>query len=341
MFSGGPPQGPTLLLKKLRGEQIDWKAIEDQHTPNIRCRGPCMAVRFKDEFSEKEWRNKEDSHCKECITTLQEDGKTHRCSRCRRWFPRNEFSLRSETVRHVCSGCNDKGLRKCMLCEVEKPQSQFSSTRWGQVLKRRICLECSGDRTCTSCHRRGGAEKFAREEWKKADDVRQCKDCVPMRCCKCRKAKAKGQYTKEQWKEPEGTAICNDCNRKRCGLCNKAKTYQDFDPSVWDMADGSAEHCCRECTRGRNPKGMWMCNNRRCKLQKPISDFSMARATHGDKVEGNSRVCDVCIRKRMEEEAQMAMSSSEQVQRKARKKSSRRHCSYTSVLCFSSLCFCF
>ena len=54
VFSHGPLEGPTLLLKKIRGEAIDWDAVENKHSPSTHCRGPCMTVRFKDEFGEKE-----------------------------------------------------------------------------------------------------------------------------------------------------------------------------------------------------------------------------------------------------------------------------------------------
>ena len=104
----------------------------------------------------------------------------------------------------------------------------------------------------------------------------------------------------------EGQAVCKDCDRKRCDKSNKAKIYSDFDPSVWDEADGSAKYWCRECTRGRRSKGMWVCRNRRCKLQKPIEDFSIAKQRHGDNVKGNSRVCDDCIRRR---EAEVALTA--------------------------------
>ena len=33
LFSRGQKEGPDLLLKHLRGEKIDWKAIEEEHTP--------------------------------------------------------------------------------------------------------------------------------------------------------------------------------------------------------------------------------------------------------------------------------------------------------------------
>ena len=67
IFNAGEPEGPSLLLRCLRGEPVDWKAIEDKHTPKTRCHGPCLEVRFKEDFSVFEWRRKEDPCCKTCI----------------------------------------------------------------------------------------------------------------------------------------------------------------------------------------------------------------------------------------------------------------------------------
>ena len=39
VFTRGEPEGPSLLLQVLRGEIIDWEAIEAKHTPSARCRG--------------------------------------------------------------------------------------------------------------------------------------------------------------------------------------------------------------------------------------------------------------------------------------------------------------
>ena len=44
-------------------------------------------------------------------------------------------------------------------------------------------------------------------------------------------------------------------------------------------------------------KGMWTCMNRFCQLQKPMENYSKARAKHSDNVNGNSRVCDDCFQK--------------------------------------------
>ncbi len=69
-----------MLLRKLRGEKLDWEAIEETHSPMRRCTGPCMGLCPKKDFLDKEWKNTEDPHCKMCIKRLKEQGKTTRCT---------------------------------------------------------------------------------------------------------------------------------------------------------------------------------------------------------------------------------------------------------------------
>ena len=57
-FTRGAPEGPTLLLQKLRGEHIDWKAIEEKHIPQGKCKH-CHKLRYKDAFRPSQWK-KED-----------------------------------------------------------------------------------------------------------------------------------------------------------------------------------------------------------------------------------------------------------------------------------------
>ena len=206
---------------------------------------------------------------------MKEQGKTHRCCECRRWFEKSKFeSDHGHLNRFICNECDEfKMLRKCFLCGMEKPKSEFSATRWNQILQRRICLECSGDKCCSICRLRDGPQKFTPDEWAKPDGKRRCKNCLPRQCLKCRKTKAMHQFSKSEQLKEISQAVCIDCDRRRCGRCNKEKTYKDFEPSIWELADGSPQYCCRECTQGRRVPGMWTCANNRCRMQKPLSDF--------------------------------------------------------------------
>ena len=49
-FQEGLAEGTALLPKKLRGEEIDWMATEEQYIPKKLC-GICGKVRMKDQFA--------------------------------------------------------------------------------------------------------------------------------------------------------------------------------------------------------------------------------------------------------------------------------------------------
>ena len=68
-FTRGAPEGPTLLLQKLRGQVIDWKAIEEKHTPQGRC-NHCHKLQYKDAFHPSQWK-REERLCKQCQDALK------------------------------------------------------------------------------------------------------------------------------------------------------------------------------------------------------------------------------------------------------------------------------
>ena len=205
-----------------------------------------------------------------------------------------------------------------MQCEKDKAQDQFSATKWGKELKRRLCLECSGDRSCSSCHLRGGHDKFPKDEWDKPQELRKCKGCMPRHCPRCRKSKTKSSFSREQWLLPEGKSICSDCHRRRCGKCNKAKTVKDFAADMWEKADGAKEAYCRECAKGSRTHGMWTCNNKRCKQQRPHTAFKRAIARYGMKPHPKAKVCDECLKRQEEEEKQVARKGLQHLDKKQR-----------------------
>ena len=69
-------EGPRLLLKHLRGEHIDWKAIEEEFMPRAMCFG-CGFVHFKPQYAPGQWARKtKQRYCKECV----EANKKRRCA---------------------------------------------------------------------------------------------------------------------------------------------------------------------------------------------------------------------------------------------------------------------
>ena len=54
IFTQGPPEGPELLLRHLRGEDLDWSELDAKHTLTTICTG-CDKTKFKDEFHFRQW----------------------------------------------------------------------------------------------------------------------------------------------------------------------------------------------------------------------------------------------------------------------------------------------
>ena len=130
-----------------------------------------MTLRMKDEFSSVELKNKEDPHCKECIKRLQEQGKTRRCTRCRKWCGQKDVDNYGILARNyhlnklICNECEEaKQNRKCEKCDKEKAESEFAASRWDRVLQERICLDCQGRKTCSQCKKQKDPTSFFKEQ---------------------------------------------------------------------------------------------------------------------------------------------------------------------------------
>ena len=131
-FWQGPPEGPTLLLKCLRHEHIDWAEIERAHTPQIQCHGPCLTVRFKEDFFLRELNCTGDAYCKACVKRMAEQGTPYRCARCKLWCAATMFSASTqENVMHkICRACLSVKTRSCIACGSNKPQADFTDSMW-------------------------------------------------------------------------------------------------------------------------------------------------------------------------------------------------------------------
>ena len=87
LFTQGPIDGPDLLLKVLRHEEIDWKAIEDKYTPHKLC-SLCGFNRFKEQYLPSQWSRKDKlSVCRTCTEEKQRAGTPYECMTCNVWKP--------------------------------------------------------------------------------------------------------------------------------------------------------------------------------------------------------------------------------------------------------------
>ena len=97
LFTRGQQRGPELLLKHLRGEDIDWKAIEEEYMPRDKCVN-CGSVKYKHEFPLQQWTRKDKCrHCTGCVDQKEDAGTPLQCSNCKLWKATAAFP---ETQRH-------------------------------------------------------------------------------------------------------------------------------------------------------------------------------------------------------------------------------------------------
>ena len=119
LFTKDSPKGPELLLKTLRGEHIDWKAIEEQHTPSLRC-VQCDFVILKDGFLASQWSRKDAfSCCRKCVQQKKDAGTPYECTNCHFWtcvetFKRDKLDARCG--RRVCKDCVAVLELSCFVC---------------------------------------------------------------------------------------------------------------------------------------------------------------------------------------------------------------------------------
>jgi hypothetical protein len=329
-FCQGGPEGPTLLLKTLKREYVDWKAVEEKHIPQRKCRGFCMCMRLKDEFSALEWRNQEDPHCKACVQKRQNQGTPYRCTRCRNWFTENSFAesmMYNKVAQRLCQNCvanSQQKPRKCSHCGIEKAKEQFTPALWNKCKKDRKCIDCMAGRKCCECDTQGDQHMFARCEWDKPHDQRKCLECMTKRCSRCRTDKRRPMYAMDQWKLLDGDVtdrFCYDCNRKQCSKCFVSKGQKDFDNNLWSLPNKHPDRLCFNCVVGPKQVGMWLCQNQNCRKRKPVAEFSIAIRRRGGKpenVKSNSKRCNACIAKFDHELRDMAAASAAQVQKRKR-----------------------
>ena len=58
LFDRGIAEGPSILLQLLRGEDVNWKALEARYAPKAVCTG-CRTSLFKKDYALQQWNSKE------------------------------------------------------------------------------------------------------------------------------------------------------------------------------------------------------------------------------------------------------------------------------------------
>ena len=155
LFNRGQTSSMGILLSVLKGECIDWQAIEYAYMPSKVC-PQCGIMKKFQAFSVTEWKrvdknNNQLGNCMMCIAKHKAEHCPCQCTTCFRW--RAETAL-PEGKRHwqsrhnrVCVDCLDK--RECKVCKIEKPEFMFTENEW-----KHAAWACSAQGRCKECFKR-------------------------------------------------------------------------------------------------------------------------------------------------------------------------------------------
>ena len=131
-FQKGVGLGRELLLRHLRGEHIDWKALLAKYCEERPCSG-CGERRQNCAFTAGQWKREDnDRVCRECTKHYADLGTPWQCMICKQWhaeenFPANHRQRQCSFYR-VCLTCELKEV--CVSCNVAKAASDFGPAAW-------------------------------------------------------------------------------------------------------------------------------------------------------------------------------------------------------------------
>ena len=328
VFNHGSPEGPTLLLKHLRHETIDWSEIENRLVPKKTCTGLCGLLRCLDEFDAKEIKNRTDPLCKACIVKLKTDGTPNRCTRCRMWFGEDAFNgslHRRALTKNICHECKQHVLEsRCCKCNENKPLEAFTPMQRRKALHQRECIACQDScLICGGCKKARCFSSFPKSERSKPSGTWICSACTTKSCSNCHKSIKKTGFSSSQWNSVSSHMLCEQCDLKRCAACNKQKTYYQYQSRNWHIPDGDVQRKCIVCCslsscsqsyQGKK-KGLWICQAKACRKQLPHGAFSRVISKYGPKVTGLSRKCNDCIQRQEQVEKDTLSESMQHVQK--------------------------
>ena len=231
VLTKGEREGPNLLLQHLRGEQIDWPAIEAKYMPRKQC-SECNFIYFKDDYQPMQWSRKDHlSVCKACMSSKKQQGTPFRCNTCGLWKGEDAFTFEQQhgmcLLRRVCEDCLE--MRKRTACTVYKSEKDFTPCQWRDTLRSPPIGKCkacmwskSETKKCAGpCSRTLPSASFTARMWRESADLRKCLSCMPKcprghwRCVECKDVKPLTEYS--DWLLPRarkvnnGTARCNGC----------------------------------------------------------------------------------------------------------------------------------
>ena len=329
LFCQGNLEGPELLLKVLRGEDIDWQAIEEKHMPSHMCHG-CDTKQFKAEFSPGQWsRLSGKRYCKACEKVVSANRTQKQCHRCGTWKPESSFSpeiwkKRASDLTH-CLACGDR--RKCRRCNEAKLEQEFTPGEWkeaGWIRKRstqrgtcKDCIEHGQDlKQCTGrCKNKLPEICFTYQMWNKRNPLYiKCKECQrgkrlqgalmdEKECDACHEFKSRSLFTDSQWERRKGRCMicCKEtgqwtCRAPGCTFTGAKDMFREW-TKTQKLGRNNGYEWCNKCFLTKKQTGgkPWVCRGYACNFIGDKESFRLWRAKQKqDKANGKEK-CDMCF----------------------------------------------
>ena len=189
-FQKGIGLGRDLLLRQLRGDRIDWKALLAKYCEERAC-STCAERKPNTGFKAGQWRrNDGDRVCRECVKSYAAAGTPWQCNVCKRWHAEANFQekhrQRQCSFYRVCLTCEMK--KPCARCGIAKPEADFGVAAWkARHVERRCCRQCAAklrhEWKCSCCAERKPQAEFTAWRGKRTytqDGTQRCNACVSL-----------------------------------------------------------------------------------------------------------------------------------------------------------------
>ncbi|CAK0819674.1 unnamed protein product, partial [Prorocentrum cordatum] len=276
-------KGPGLLLRTLRGEDLDWEAIELEFMPSGRC-AVCGCTKYENMYpTVGQWSRADGLRVRSvCLEDKKRSGTPWQCMECGLWKCQEAFHASqhhpSKLTTRRCVDCPER--RSCRVCDGRKYEEAFAPYQWDLAGNSRcrggMCKECEELKkhlTRSRCGMEKLVDDFARIE--RNAEERKCKACKKsMReeerqraeegkrrvCSKCVESKSKAEFSAHMWCiASKETIACTQCVQdaaahrdsaarkdvKACGVCEVAQRRDFFSQK---MRNGAADRD-RKCMR--------------------------------------------------------------------------------------------
>ena len=145
-FQQGIGLGRDLLLRHLRGDAIDWRALLAKYCEERVC-SVCIERKAATAFTHGQWkRDDKDRVCRECTKHYVDAGTPWQCNVCKLWHVEENFPAKHRqrqcSFYRVCLTCDWK--KTCFICGVAKPEAEFGPAAWkARNAERRCCRNCA------------------------------------------------------------------------------------------------------------------------------------------------------------------------------------------------------